>query len=489
MQQIFKSSDLVLLTETWTDDFSDISVNHVEHFVLNRKYIKAGSRRNSSGIILYLRNKFVSNDTLVFTSEDDFLWVKISKTVLSSDKDLYICLCYIIPDESSRQTIVESNIFDRLVDSVVHIENKAQNDCSLLICGDFNSRTSINPDFVVDDDPVHMSVLPDEYTLDIELQRFSEDRGHTDNNGLLLLELCKQTGLRIMNGRVGDYGIGRYTFVGSRGSSVVDYVLSSQDLFQCISKFEVHDPNVLSDHCLLTFSFTFQNSNVREVTENEYEQVQGKFVWNNDFKSEYIGLLGQPEIAETLNGLNARIPTCMERDEINNCLSEFSHILEDVASPIFKTSSNNTQKDSLERDYSEKKTLSHGTMRDVLKRNITFYECLISTESAKMMKAESVWLRQDRNISRCSENADTNMIKRKHRVFLNAKYKDAKMYWNLLKESAGIRTTNVSLSTFEQYFKAVNNPLDPFYSPDEDIIYFNERYENNEFSVMFEELN
>ena len=63
------------------------------------------------------------------------------------------------------------------------------------------------------------------------------------------------------------------------------------------------------------------------------------------------------------------------------------------------------------------------------------------------------------------------------------------MYWNLLKESAGIRTTNVSLSTFEQYFKAVNNPLDPFYSPDEDIIYFNERYENNEFSVMFEELN
>ena len=42
--------------------------------------------------------------------------------------------------------------------------------------------------------------------------------------------------------------------------------------------------------------------------------------------------------------------------------------------------------------------------------------------------------------------------------FLNAKYKDAKMYWNLLKESAGIRTTNVSLSTFEQYFKAVNNP-------------------------------
>ena len=73
-----------------------------------------------------------------------------------------------------------------------------------------------------------MSVLPDEYIADAELQRFSEDNGHVNNNGLLLLDFCKQTGLRIMNGRVGaDQGIGKHTFVGSRGSSVVDYVLSS----------------------------------------------------------------------------------------------------------------------------------------------------------------------------------------------------------------------------------------------------------------------
>ena len=29
----------------------------------------------------------------------------------------------------------------------------------------------------------------------------------------------------------------------------------------------------------------------------------------------------------------------------------------------------------------------------------------------------------------------------------------------------------------------------PFYIPDEDIIFFNERYEQNEFDIMFEELN
>ena len=58
------------------DDFSDIGVRNFEHFLLNRKDVKEGSRRNSGGIVIYIRNKFVSKDTLKFTSEDDFLWVK-----------------------------------------------------------------------------------------------------------------------------------------------------------------------------------------------------------------------------------------------------------------------------------------------------------------------------------------------------------------------------------------------------------------------------
>ena len=61
----------------------------------------------------------------------------------------------------------------------------------------------MNPDSVATDDPVHMSVLPDEYIPDVELPRFSEDKGHVNSNGLLLLEVCKQMGLCIVNGRVG----------------------------------------------------------------------------------------------------------------------------------------------------------------------------------------------------------------------------------------------------------------------------------------------
>ena len=184
-QHIFNSNDIVLLTETWTDQFSEITEDNFEYFVLHREEKKGKSKRNSGGIILYIRDKYVSSDTLIYTSQDDILWVKISNTVLSLDNDLHICLCYVIPDDSSRQPLTETNIFDRLLDSKVFIENKVGNKCNILICGDFNSRTSTNPDFVTDDESVHMNVLPEEYTPDNFTPRYSEDEGH-----VIIMDYC-----------------------------------------------------------------------------------------------------------------------------------------------------------------------------------------------------------------------------------------------------------------------------------------------------------
>ena len=112
------------MTESWTNDFSDKHVDNFESYVLHRSENKKGSKRCSGGIIVYVRNKYVSKDTLVFTSQDDIILIKIDKTLCCSEKDLLIGLCYIIPDESSRHSMTETNIFDRLLDSLVLVENK-----------------------------------------------------------------------------------------------------------------------------------------------------------------------------------------------------------------------------------------------------------------------------------------------------------------------------------------------------------------------------
>ena len=73
--------------------------------------------------------------------------------------------------------------------------------------------------------------------------------------------------------------------------------------------------------------------------------------------------------------------------------------------------------------------------------------------------------------------------------FENARNKNAKLYWNMLKELSHVKPADIPLSSFEAYFKSVNNPLDPFFTPDEDVVHFNERYVNDEFCIMFDELN
>ena len=284
-QNIFKLNDIVLLTETWTDKSSCIAVNNFEVYPLHRQERKKASKRNSGGIILYIRNKYVSKDNPIFSSQDDILWVKISKSVLSSNKDLYICLCYVVPDDSNCQSLNESKNFDRSIESVVFVEDKSVNNFNLLICGDFNARSSINPDFVSGDECTHMNVLPEDYTPDQYMHRCSQDEGHTNNNDLLLLDFCKQTGVRNLNGRVGDdKGVGRYTFVGNRGSSVVVYVLASQELFTCIRHFEVQDPNIFSDHCIINFSIEF---GIRATENNQpyiCDFVSGKYTWKTTSK-------------------------------------------------------------------------------------------------------------------------------------------------------------------------------------------------------------
>ena len=71
---------------------------------------------------------------------------------------------------------------------------------NILLSGDFNSRTSVNRDYIDFDTSGEFLSLPDDYTADRVRPRVSQDNGHTNNNGIALLEFCKQTGLRILNG-------------------------------------------------------------------------------------------------------------------------------------------------------------------------------------------------------------------------------------------------------------------------------------------------
>lgn len=125
-----------------------------------------------------------------------------------------------------------------------------------MILGDLNSRVGNLQDFVVDDNYTlrNQNLLPEEYTTDMFLPKKSED-SVVNTNGRLLIDFLTETGLRIANGRIGsDQNIGAFTFVGANGSSVVDYCIVDEVLLTKFVNFNVHGPNVLSDHCLIEFA-------------------------------------------------------------------------------------------------------------------------------------------------------------------------------------------------------------------------------------------
>ena len=89
--------------------------------------------------------------------------------------------------------------------------------------------------------------------------------------------------MRIANGRVeSDAGTGECTYVGSSGTSLIDYVLVSEDLLKCFATFDVYDPNPVSDHCLIEFSLNLRRRDstncVEPINQNRVKKtvISGK---------------------------------------------------------------------------------------------------------------------------------------------------------------------------------------------------------------------
>ncbi len=86
------------------------------------------------------------------------------------------------------------------------------------------------------------------------------------------------TGLKVLNGRVGaDSTIGQFTCLTSKWSSVIDLVMCSPSLFKCVDQFEVFDPNLISDHCVVHFCIntysnedTFNDIDTTALLKNKY---------------------------------------------------------------------------------------------------------------------------------------------------------------------------------------------------------------------------
>ena len=88
--------------------------------------------------------------------------------------------------------------------------------------------------------------------------------------------MCKSTGLRILNGRhLGGFA-NDFTYCGPKSYSVIDYLITSPDLFPIIDTFIISSFNQYPDHTSLHVEIGVPKLPVNETTLNTHNGERRK---------------------------------------------------------------------------------------------------------------------------------------------------------------------------------------------------------------------
>ena len=253
--------ELFCVCETKLDE-SDIF--EVPGYTFISQVRKEKCLRKSGGIGVFVKSALSEKVTFIDSDSDYVLWIKVDKSAVNTNEDLFCGIVYVPPSDSRFYSADEFSRFDAEITSMC-IEHKY-----LLLTGDFNARTQNIADFVDSGDFLTRHFEYDDSLLafydtsnvfnkcpHISAERTSQDT-ILNNEGKLLLDICKSNNLLILNGRCrNDKGKGTLTF---RNCLILDYSIVSQEIIHYVQDFYVQelDPIYSDGHSLICTTLQFK---------------------------------------------------------------------------------------------------------------------------------------------------------------------------------------------------------------------------------------
>ena len=282
----------------------------------------------------------------------------------------------------------------------------------------------------------------------------NEDRGF-NRFGSELLDFCKQTGMRILNGRTGvDGDIGKCTYVCGAGRNLVDYVIASPHIFSLVDTFNVDDPNILSDHCIVIFSLCLHGNNASSDSDPGItSSLPYKYVWNYEYVEAFQNALDSESVRSDLRKLRNDLLT--ENVDINENVGLFQDTAETICAPLFKKNiSSKNNNDSLVVESNQPWFNEDCKFkRNVFYKSLSVYRANKQNDVCRenMVQARSDYKKVLRKSRYDFRKTETQKLEK-------ARYENAENYWKLLKNLCPSNSPRKLTSQhFADYLRAINN--------------------------------
>ncbi len=311
-------NDINIFTETWSCTHDKDIPNFLRLEVPPNKIDRMKTGRSSGGTLIYYK-QYLQNQIKVIKAHKNYLWLEIDKNVFNNCKNnLRICAVYIPPQESKYYS---DEIFEELVDDLIEFSPGNED---LMIIGDFNARTNCLPDHIpatnlTNDDNSVISNLGN------FIKRSNCDTGNPNKHGRNLINLCRSTNLRILNGRKFGDTIGNLTCFSHNGASCVDYALASQSLFDKISLFYVSEQSSLTDHCKITAHLPNKKIVHNAQVNYDWTPLKNRYIWEEKSPENFCNALTSDEIKSKINKLRSQFKTDCNPDLISLELTSIFH--------------------------------------------------------------------------------------------------------------------------------------------------------------------
>ena len=246
--------DILCLLETHISH--DEPIVHIDGYTITPHCRKiSANNRYFGGMLIFIKNSIEKGVKIGKNFDEDVLEVTLKNDFFGLNKDYKFLFTYASPINSPYTKSRPENLLGKIETKYICSED------SVSIMGDLNGKTGVCEDFIRDStdehSPINMTMYNKNPTNAFPLSRQNVDTNIIDEQGRLILDLCKSSDLRILNGRITGDQRGNFTRYPSNLSdkpSVIDYALCSESMIGQVKSFTVLPFSGISDHCCISLN-------------------------------------------------------------------------------------------------------------------------------------------------------------------------------------------------------------------------------------------